>query len=396
MKRKQKKKAFKKRWSQKPPKASKSLAVLPSDPHPAELHNLDQHGDVTLHVVYESTSTDILVCSRTLARSSPYFDTLLYGNFGESCAKHRLSAWIVRMEEINPEGLLPVLQFLHACKAPCLKGMTAREIFEIASVIDYLRCQAPFQEFLPHWEKTIRKEAGYRFEIADKCCLELPYAAAYLGLECTFRETLALLLRTVSNRRPPLPGSPGGHSVSYKQQHKPLVVVEEDEHLSGMSEEQDPLDIVKQLNNKLDQAVIDDKKDKAYAYSMFKDTLTPYCLSNDSFLNKYPHADSLKAFGRHWRSFLDETKQSLHSFHPDVLRRESALIYTTDLLNILNHVVELFPGGFHNDDNIVLELVRELSAVQSELDAVSRTSSMHTLSPVTMGFIADRRERFEA
>lgn len=89
----------------------------PNDNYP--LVKIDNRGDVTL-AVHETETSGVemafLVCSRTLARASDYFETLLYGRFAE--AKGRASAdttpWVVHLYEDDAAAFEILLNVVHA------------------------------------------------------------------------------------------------------------------------------------------------------------------------------------------------------------------------------------------------------------------------------------------
>ncbi|KAM7185917.1 hypothetical protein V8F33_012106 [Rhypophila sp. PSN 637] len=74
---------------------------------------LDPEGDLTLRVGQGNSARDYLVCSRTLARASPFFRTLLYGPFLEKRPTDG-RPWQVALPEDDPDAAETILQVVHA------------------------------------------------------------------------------------------------------------------------------------------------------------------------------------------------------------------------------------------------------------------------------------------
>jgi hypothetical protein len=82
---------------------------------PVEAEVLDPRGDLTLLVGQEG-KVGFLVCSRALARSSPYWENMLYGPFEEGKDQQRDGTrWTVDLPEDNPDALRVCLRAVH-CK----------------------------------------------------------------------------------------------------------------------------------------------------------------------------------------------------------------------------------------------------------------------------------------
>ncbi|KXJ89889.1 hypothetical protein Micbo1qcDRAFT_206162 [Microdochium bolleyi] len=182
-------------------------------------HILDPHGDLTLRIIHHeattateettptatasttttSTATDVLVCSRTLARASRYFSALLYGRFRESQThqNHSPSApdsggdssssssiWTVRIEELDPEILLPILRFLHTtggASSAQMRSLAGVEICAVVTVVDYLGCEPAFAGLLPAWRAAIQREVYHGSSGGEHHFAEVLLAAVYTG-----------------------------------------------------------------------------------------------------------------------------------------------------------------------------------------------------------------------
>ncbi len=71
----------------------------------------DPRGD--LRLVVGADQVVFHVCLRTLARSSPYWDTLLSGPFLEGKAQQKGDTWEIPLPEERPEELGIILSVMH-------------------------------------------------------------------------------------------------------------------------------------------------------------------------------------------------------------------------------------------------------------------------------------------
>ncbi|KAH6651278.1 hypothetical protein F5144DRAFT_525097 [Chaetomium tenue] len=73
----------------------------------------DRHGDLKLIVWKNHSMITFQVCSRTLARSSPVWDVMLYGPFREGKAQQKGDEWTVSLPEDDADGLRIILSTIH-------------------------------------------------------------------------------------------------------------------------------------------------------------------------------------------------------------------------------------------------------------------------------------------
>ncbi len=78
---------------------------------PAPVEVFDPHGDLTL--VVGEDQVPFRVCSRALARSSPFWEARLYGPFSEGKAQQEGSGWKISLPDDRPEGLRILLSAVH-------------------------------------------------------------------------------------------------------------------------------------------------------------------------------------------------------------------------------------------------------------------------------------------
>lgn len=96
--------------------------------------HIDQYGDLKLIVGEEKVC--FIVCSRALARSAPFWNTLLYGPFAEAKPSDG-NDWIVNLPEDHPGALEVILNLVHWPGHP--EKITAIDLnlaFEVAVLTD--------------------------------------------------------------------------------------------------------------------------------------------------------------------------------------------------------------------------------------------------------------------
>ena len=170
-----------------------SLRLREDIPHD---YVIDEHGDLTLRLIYDGTTTDVQVCSRTLARSCKFFSILLYGPYKESYSELRTRRWVVVMEELEPEILVQILRVLHLHDTTEMRSLSGMQINDVLCMLDYLGCEKPFGDLAYAWEATIQKEASKNMKVAND---RLLYAALYLGLKECFVEMMNKLQEQANN-----------------------------------------------------------------------------------------------------------------------------------------------------------------------------------------------------
>lgn len=105
---------------------------------------LDPRGDLRLKVGKESDGeTDygqvtFLTCSRALARASPVFDRMLYGNFCES--RPADGSWAVTLPEDKPKAVGILLQLSHARFHEVSRALSVDEIYDLIVATNYYDC----------------------------------------------------------------------------------------------------------------------------------------------------------------------------------------------------------------------------------------------------------------
>ncbi|KAL2017484.1 hypothetical protein VTK56DRAFT_2080 [Thermocarpiscus australiensis] len=99
---------------------------------PVSVEELDPRGDLTLIAGEEKVA--FRVCSRSLARSSRFWDTMLYGPFREGRGQQSKEKWEIELPEDNPEGLRIILLVVHS-KYSAIPQVLPRSTLFHASVL---------------------------------------------------------------------------------------------------------------------------------------------------------------------------------------------------------------------------------------------------------------------
>ncbi|KAI1099475.1 hypothetical protein F4804DRAFT_82735 [Jackrogersella minutella] len=95
-----------------------SGAQSPSEKEPADRpakSHVDPHGDLCLEVGH--LAAEFLVCSKAMARSSPFWRKMLYGEFAEgkrAQPQDGKSEWIVKLPEDNSAAMSIILNIIHS------------------------------------------------------------------------------------------------------------------------------------------------------------------------------------------------------------------------------------------------------------------------------------------
>ncbi|KAI0528520.1 hypothetical protein GGR58DRAFT_526097 [Xylaria digitata] len=140
---------------------------------------VDPNGDLCIQVGEDPGNT-FRVCSKTLARSSSFWNALLYGYFGESKKPCRDSnnEWTVKLPEDNPDAMIVVFYIIHGCFAlvPNYYGSRdARRLYEVCII-------------------TEKYDMTRHQSLRERHCHELVWIAWELGDTATFESATRSLL----------------------------------------------------------------------------------------------------------------------------------------------------------------------------------------------------------
>lgn len=177
--------------------------------------HIDQYGDLKLIVGDDKVC--FVVCSRALARSAPFWNTLLYGPFTEAKPPDG-NDWIIKLPEDHPGALEVVLNLIHWPGQP--EKITAVDLnlaFEVAVLTDKYsmthcltsHAQQWLDDLLPvmhheseHWIPPVQ----WLFLTQELGALNQYLTAfKYLAIRCAFRTDGKSLEKRLMHRDPKRP-----------------------------------------------------------------------------------------------------------------------------------------------------------------------------------------------
>lgn len=120
--------------------------------------SFDPHGDLQVEVGHDESRPIIFtVCSRTLARVSPVFEKMLFGNFKE--ARPKTSPWRVRLPA---DKVVPLAIFFHIChgqvhRVP--KTLPIEDLYDLAVLTNYYDATPILGPWVNEWMASIEDDA---------------------------------------------------------------------------------------------------------------------------------------------------------------------------------------------------------------------------------------------
>ncbi|KAK7423851.1 hypothetical protein QQZ08_008895 [Neonectria magnoliae] len=123
----------------------------------------DPHGDVKLQVGPEDSSPVLFTaCSRTLARVSPVFERMLFGNFAES--KQNITSgkkeWIVKLPADKPVPLAVFMYISHGHLHRVPKRLSINELYDLTALTNYYDSTRILGPWIHSWMETVEDDAG--------------------------------------------------------------------------------------------------------------------------------------------------------------------------------------------------------------------------------------------
>lgn len=139
------------------------VAVEPLQPPPP--HScLDPKGDLYIEVGM-CPEQSFMVCSTTLARTAPFWDKMLYGEFKEGkklCLQNNNLKWTVKLPEDNPTAIALLLNIVHSRfdKVPGYKDpLNVRDLYEISVLTDKYNITYTLQPWAKGWLPSVHRSA---------------------------------------------------------------------------------------------------------------------------------------------------------------------------------------------------------------------------------------------
>jgi hypothetical protein len=145
----------------------------------------DPRGDLRLIVGTDPDQVAFQVCSRALARSSPYWETMLYGPFVEGQAQQQEgSEWATRLPDDRPEGLRILCFAVHGRFDALPSEMSQDELIDLTVLAEKYDMIGSLKPFWKDWVKNpdyVTQNASSGKELLDylSVCYKLGYGRGF-------------------------------------------------------------------------------------------------------------------------------------------------------------------------------------------------------------------------
>ncbi|KAI0435511.1 hypothetical protein F4803DRAFT_331981 [Xylaria telfairii] len=162
---------------------------------------LDPKGDLCVEVGIVPTKC-FTVCSRTLARTSLFWNKMLYGEFKESkkaCPQDDNLEWIVKLPDDNSTAMGLLLHIAHGLfdVVPSYEDlMNIRDLYEISIITDKYDMTHILQPWARGWLRSITQYVTklIRPSLREQYCHERLWISWELGDKANFEEIAKVLL----------------------------------------------------------------------------------------------------------------------------------------------------------------------------------------------------------
>ncbi|KAI0135902.1 hypothetical protein F4814DRAFT_444706 [Daldinia grandis] len=138
----------------------------------AQLTEFDRRGDVKLRTGQDLDSATVVftVCSRSLARASPVFDRMLYGDFSEGRSNQAKDAddWIVNLPEDKPAAVAVLLSIVHARFDQIPKTLSVDELYDLTVLTHYYDATRTLGPWSNKWMAAVEKLERESAELMPK------------------------------------------------------------------------------------------------------------------------------------------------------------------------------------------------------------------------------------
>ncbi|KAI8286186.1 hypothetical protein K4K56_008956 [Colletotrichum sp. SAR 10_98] len=100
-----------------------------------EAYHFDTRGDLTLKVGGDESAYEFVVCSRTLGRSSPVFQAMLFNGFTESKPADG-AAWNIQLPDDDPSPIFLILSIIHGHFQHVTRTLREKQLYEVLVVTE--------------------------------------------------------------------------------------------------------------------------------------------------------------------------------------------------------------------------------------------------------------------
>ncbi|KAI1176515.1 hypothetical protein F4777DRAFT_578012 [Nemania sp. FL0916] len=169
---------------------------------------LDPRGDLCINVGMHPTRS-FIVCSRSLARASPFWDKMLYGDFIESKKPHCEDdsvEWTVKLPEDNSTALGLLLSIIHGQfdVVPDYDDLLCvQDLYEISVIADKYDMAHVLRPWARGWLRSTLESAELIGEsLREQYCHERLWISWALGDTANFEEIAKIMLLTSCTSTP--------------------------------------------------------------------------------------------------------------------------------------------------------------------------------------------------
>ncbi|KAI0112765.1 hypothetical protein F4776DRAFT_339550 [Hypoxylon sp. NC0597] len=160
---------------------------------------IDPDGDLCLQV--GPLAAEFVVCSKTMARSSPFWKKMLYGDFAEgkkAQPKNDEKEWIVKLPEDNVTAMTIVLSIIHG-RFDQVAGyedlIYTAHLYNLCVLTDKYDMTHVLRPWAKGWSRSVHSRSEKLGQcLREKFCHERLWIAWDLGDQATFEEMAKALL----------------------------------------------------------------------------------------------------------------------------------------------------------------------------------------------------------
>jgi BTB/POZ domain len=109
----------------------------------------DSNGDLTMKVGWRER--EFLVCSKTVARASPVFKAMLYGNFKEARPADPTESWIVNLPEDGSDSMEILFNIIHSHFDNISHNLSLENLFGVLVVAEKYDMTQVIRPWIKDW-----------------------------------------------------------------------------------------------------------------------------------------------------------------------------------------------------------------------------------------------------
>ena len=109
----------------------------------------DANGDLTIKV--GKGQREFLVCPKTLARASPVFKAMLYGDFKEARPANPTESWIIELPEDDADSTGILFNIIHSCFDRIPDILSLHQLFALLIVTEKYNMTQFVRPWINNW-----------------------------------------------------------------------------------------------------------------------------------------------------------------------------------------------------------------------------------------------------